>query len=130
MVRPLKTLLSADSFLNSFECFRIKFDDFAALNTEHMVMVFMTECTFINCAALGLPDPVDEAAFIQEVHCPVDGCPGRLHPRLADLQVEGLRIKMTAPCQYLLNDDGTCFCKTLPSVLQKIYEDLFFCRFD
>ena len=126
MVLPLKPLLSADSFLDSFEFFRIKFDDFAALNTEHMVMVFMAECALVNCAALGLPDPVDEAAFIQEVNCPVDGRPGCLHPRLADLEVEGLRIKMTAPYEYLLKDDGTFLCKTLPPVFQKIKDFLFY----
>jgi len=126
MVRPLKPLLSADSFLNPFEFFRIKFDDSAALNTEHMVMVFMAECALINCAALGLPDPVDEAAVIQEVNCSVDGRPGRLHPRLADLQIEGLRIKMTAPHKYLPKDDRTFLGKTLPPVFQKIKDFLFY----
>ncbi len=63
MARALETMFPAEFLLESFDIFRIKFDNIPAFHAQHMIMMSMSEGMFIYGAAFRLPDPFYEAAF-------------------------------------------------------------------
>ena len=78
MARSLKALFFAEIILNFLKFPGVKLYDVPALGAEHVVVVFMAERAFIDCAVFGLPYLFDESAFTEEVQGPVNRSPRSL----------------------------------------------------
>jgi len=72
MLRQLKSMLRRHCILNRLELRRIEFDDFAALGTDHVVVMLMLVVVLVMRAAIAKPHLTSQAGFRQYAQGPIN----------------------------------------------------------
>ena len=126
MTCSLKSLVLAKAILELLKFPGIKLNDFAALDTEHMIMMLMAECALINSSMLRLFHPLDESAFTHQGQRPVNGSTRRLHTGALYLQIKVFGVKMASQRECFLQDGRTLFCASPSPLFEELFEDFPF----